>query len=310
MTTLRTSVQDYLTMRRGLGFKLRDAGVGLLDFVAFMERRRAPRITTDVALEWATKSKSAQPAAWARRLSFVRGFAHYRSAFDPRTQIPPASLLPYRPQRARPHIYTEQEIERLLTAARSLPPADGLRGWTYYALLGLLSVSGLRISEALNLRLTDLDLRESVLTIENTKFGKSRLVPLHPSTLNVLSDYLRRRDRFFARRPASHLFVSSTGNRLDLGAVHRTFYALSRQIGLRGPSASHGPRLHDFRHRFAVQTLLNWYRGGQEIQTRLPILSTYLGHVRVSDTYWYLSAHPELLGQAVDRLERYWEGTS
>jgi integrase/recombinase XerD len=284
MTTLRTSVQDYLTMRRGLGFKLRDAGVGLLDFVAFMERRRAPRITTDVALEWATKSKSAQPAAWARRLSFVRGFAHYRSAFDPRTQIPPASLLPYRPQRARPHIYTEQEIERLLTAARSLPPADGLRGWTYYALLGLLSVSGLRISEALNLRLTDLDLRESVLTIENTKFGKSRLVPLHPSTLNVLSDYLRRRDRFFARRPASHLFVSSTGNRLDLGAVHRTFYALSRQIGLRGPSASHGPRLHDFRHRFAVQTLLNWYRGGQEIQTRLPILSTYLGHVRVSDT--------------------------
>jgi integrase/recombinase XerD len=99
-------------------------------------------------------------------------------------------------------------------------------------------------------------------------------------------------------------------NRLDLGDVHRTFYALSRQIGLRGPSASHGPRLHDFRHRFAVQTLLHWYRGGHEIETRLPILSTYLGHVRVSDTYWYLSAHPELLGQAVDRLERHWEGAS
>ncbi len=310
MTTLRTSVQDYLTMRRGLGFKLHDAGVGLLDFVAFMERRRAARITMDLALEWATKSKSAQPAAWARRLSFVRGFARYRSAFDPRTQIPPASLLPYRPQRARPYIYTEQEIERLLTAARSLRPVSGLRGWTYYALFGLLSVSGLRISEALNLKLTDLDLRESVLTIENTKFGKSRLVPLHASTLNVLSDYLRRRKRFLAGRPASHLFVSSTGNRLDLGAVHRTFYALSRQIGLRGPSASHGPRLHDFRHRFAVQTLLNWYRGRQEIETRLPILSTYLGHVHVSDTYWYLSAHPELLGQAVNRLERYWEGAS
>ncbi len=294
MTTLRTSVQDYLTMRRGLGFKLHDAGVGLLDFVAFMERRRAARITMDLALEWATKSKAAQPAAWARRLSFVRGFARYRSAIDPRTQIPPASLLPYRPQRARPYIYTEQEIERLLTAARSLRPVSGLRGWTYYALFGLLSVSGLRISEALNLKLTDLDLRES----------------LHASTLNVLSDYLRRRKRFLAGRPASHLFVSSTGNRLDLGAVHRTFYALSRQIGLRGPSASHGPRLHDFRHRFAVQTLLNWYRGRQEIETRLPILSTYLGHVHVSDTYWYLSAHPELLGQAVNRLERYWEGAS
>ena len=310
MTTLRASVQDYLAMRRGLGFKLHDAGMGLLDFVAFMERRHAPRITTDLALEWAIKSKSAQPAAWARRLSFVRGFARYRSAFDPRTQIPPASLLPYRPQRARPYIYTEQEIERLLTAARSLPPVGGLRGWTYYCLFGLLSISGLRISEALNLKLTDLDLQENVLTIQNTKFGKSRLVPLHPSTLNVLSDHLQRRNRFLAGRAASHLFVSSTGNRLDLGDVHRTFYALSRQIGLRDPSASHGPRLHDFRHRFAMQTLLHWYRGGQEIETRLPILSTYLGHVRVSDTYWYLSAHPELLGQAVDRLERHWEGAS
>lgn len=310
MTTLRTSVQDYLAMRRGLGFELHDAGVGLLDFVAFMERRHAPRITTDLALEWATKSKSAQPAAWARRLSFVRGFARYRRAFDPPTQIPPASLLPYRPQRARPYIYTEQEIERLLTAARSLPPAGGLRGWTYYCLFGLLSVSGLRISEALNLKLSDLDLQENVLTIQNTKFGKSRLVPLHPSTLNVLNDHLQRRNCFLAGRPASHLFVSSTGNRLDLGDVHRTFYVLSRQIGLRGPSASHGPRLHDFRHRFAVQTLLHWYRGGHEIETRLPILSTYLGHVRVSDTYWYLSAHPELLGQAVDRLERHWEGAS
>lgn len=308
MNTLRASVQDYLAMRRGLGFKLHDAGVGLLKFVSFMEYKHASHITTELALDWAKKPKSARPAEWARRLSFVRGFARYRSAIDSRTQIPPAGLLPYRPQRARPYIYTEQEIERLLTAARSLPPAGGLRGWKYYCLFGLLSVSGLRISEALNLKLADIDLHENVLTIQKTKFGKSRLVPLHPSTQNALTDYLQRRNRSLAGRPASHLFVSGTGNRLDISDVHRTFYILSRQIGLRGPSASHGPRLHDFRHRFALQALLHWYRCGQEIEPRLPILSTYLGHVHVSDTYWYLSAYPELMGQAVDRLERHWEG--
>lgn len=308
MTTLRTSVQDYLEMRRGLGFKLREAGVGLLDFVTFMERKRAAHITTEVALEWAQKPKTALPAEWARRLSFVRGFARYRSAIDPRTQIPPNGLLPYRPQRARPYIYTEQEIEGLLAAARSLPPAGGLRGWKYHCLFGLLSVTGLRIGEALNLKLDDIDLHKNVLTIHKTKFGKSRLVPVHPSTQKVLVNYLRRRKRFLAGRASSCVFVSGTGNRLDIGDVHRTFYFLSRQIGLRGPSASHGPRLHDFRHRFAVQTLLRWYRCGLEIEPRLPILSTYLGHVHVSDTYWYLTAFPELMGQAVDRLERHWEG--
>jgi integrase len=152
-------------MRRGLGFKLHDAGVGLLNFVSFMERRHACRITTRLALEWALKSKSVLPAEWARRLSFVRGFARYRSAFDARTQIPPSGLLPYRPKRARPYFYTNEEIERLLAAAQDLPPAGGLKGHKYYCLFGLLSVSGLRISEALNLKLEDVDLHEGVLTI-------------------------------------------------------------------------------------------------------------------------------------------------
>ena len=215
-------------------------------------------------------------------------------------------LLPYRYQRTRPYIYCDQEIERLLAAARAL--AGGLRGWIYHCLFGLLSVSGLRISEALNLKLDDIDLRENVLTIRKTKFGKSRLVPLHPSTRKVLHRYLRQRSRFLAGGPASHLFVSGTGNRLSACEVRRTFCTLSRQIGLRGASASHGPRLHDFRHSFAVKTLLHWYRSGLEIEVRLPILSTYLGHVCPSHTYWYLSAVPELMGQAVHRLERHWEG--
>jgi integrase/recombinase XerD len=309
MTTLRTSLRDYLAMRRGLGFKLRDAGASLLDFVSFMEAKRTSRITTRLALEWAQKSKSTLPMDWARRLSFVRGFARHLKAIDNRSEIPPTGLLPYRPTRARPYIYTEQQIEQLLAVALTLSPAGGLRRWTYHCLLGLFSVTGLRLGEALNLKLDDVDLRDNILTIHGAKYGKSRLVPIHPSTQKVLVNYLRRRKRFLAERDSPYLFVSRTGNRLDTGDVHRTFYFLSRQLGLRAPSASHGPRLHDFRHRFAVQTLLRWYRSGVEVEPRLPVLSTYLGHVRVSDTYWYLSACPELMGQAVNRLEQRWEGS-
>jgi integrase len=305
MTRLRASLQDYLKMRRGLGFKLYAAGIGLLDFVTFMERKRASRITTKLALEWAQKPKTVLPSEWARRLSFVRGFARYQSAVDARTEIPPKSLLPYRPQRARPYIYTEREIERLLAAARSLPPAGGLRSWKYHFLLGLLSVTGLRLGEALNLKLDDIDLRNNVLTIEKTKFGKSRLVPIHPTTRKVLVKYLQRRKNFLKGHLFLFVWLTGTGWTSD---VHRTFYVLSRQIGLRGPTASRGPRLHDFRHRFSVQSLLNWYQHGVEIEPRLPILSTYLGHVHVSDTYWYLTAFPGLMGQAVKRLEKHWEG--
>jgi integrase len=172
----------------------------------------------------------------------------------------------------------------------------------------LLSVTGLRLGEALNLKLDDIDLRNNVLTIDNAKFGKSRLVPIHPSTQKVLAKYLQQRVRLLGGCASPYLFTSGTGNRLDKADVHRTFYVLSRQIGLRGPTASRGPRLHDFRHRFAVQTLLNWYRCGLQIEQLLPTLSTYLGHVHVSDTYWYLTAFPELMGQAVERLEKHWEG--
>jgi integrase/recombinase XerD len=185
-----------------------------------------------------------------------------------------------------------------------------LRPWTYHALLGLLAVTGLRISEALGLTLEDVDLRTGVLTVHGTKFGKSRLVPLHASTQQVLTAYTVRRGAVLAGRHAIAFFVSRRGTRLDGATVRRTFYTLSRQIGLRGPSASHGPRLHDFRHRFAVQTLVQWYRAGAEVGPRLPILSTYLGHVQVRDTYWYLTACPELMGFAVQRLEQRWEGRS
>lgn len=311
MTTLRIAVREYVRTRRDLGFKLREAGKGLLDFVTFMEQHRAPYITQALALAWAQQPSNVQPAWWARRLSFVRGFAHYRSATDPRTEIPPDSLLPYSPKRARPYLYSEQEIRSLLRAALSMPcryERGELRPWVYYCLLGLLSVSGLRLGEARNLEVQDVDLEAAVLTIRCAKFGKTRLVPLHPSTCKVLADYIDRRNRHWGQRPvSSYLFVSSSGNRLDSADIHRTFYALSRQVGLRGPSDSHGPRLHDMRHRFATHTLVHWYRSNQDPERKLPLLSAYLGHVHVADTQWYLSGSPELMREAMRRLEQRWE---
>jgi integrase len=309
VSSWRKRVEEYVELRRSLGFKLLDANVGLIRFASFLQQRRAAHITIPLAMEWAQQDKSARPAEWARRLSFVRGFARHWSAHDSQTEIPPSGLLPHRPGRARPYLYSNDEVQKLLQAARQLPSTHGLRGLTYSSLLGLLAVAGLRISEARNLQTEDVDLKEGVLTIRGAKFGKSRLVPIHPSTCKVLSDYASRRDRFLSKRPAT-FFVSGRGTRLDGGEIRRTFYFLSRQIGLRGPSDSHGPRLHDFRHRFAVETLIRWYRSGQDVERRLPVLSTYLGHVHVADTYWYLSACPELMGLAVKRFEDYWEKQS
>jgi len=312
MKTLREAVRTYLDMRRGLGFKLREAGTALTDFVTFLEQHHVSYITQALALDWAQQPSHTQPAHWAQRLSFVRGFARYRSATDPRTQIPPQGLLPFQPKRARPFLYSDNNIRNLLRAALRMEcryERGKLRPWVYYCLFGLLSVSGLRLGEACNLELQDVDLKAAVLTIRGAKFGKDRLVPLHRSTCAVLAKYTAKRLRHWeGRAVSSYLFVSSWGNRLDTGDVHRTFYMLSRQIGLRGPSDKHGPRIHDFRHRFATMTLLRWYRADKDVERRLPFLSAYLGHVHVSDTYWYLSAWPELMQQAMSRLEQCWEG--
>jgi integrase/recombinase XerD len=308
MKTLRQAVGDYLSLRRSLGFKLITHERYLREFVSFLQKKRTPRISTQLALQFATQPRHQRPAEWAARLSVVRGFARYRSGDDLSTEIPPLGLLPYRPRRARPYLYSEEEIRQLLKAAQNLPATYSLKPWTYHCLFGLLAVTGMRVSEALNLQVKDVDWTEGVLTIHGTKFGKSRLVPLHASTRRVLSAYAMRRDHYFAGKSFSHFFVSSRGTRLDGGHVRRTFYKLSRQIGLRDASASHGPRLHDFRHRFAVETLVRWYRKDEDVERRLPILSTYLGHAHVTDTYWYLTSTPELLGAAGKRMEKRWGG--
>jgi integrase/recombinase XerD len=311
MNALRQAVQDYLDLRRSLGFKLREESTALPNFVAFMEQHRASYITQSLALAWARQPANVQPDRWAQRMSWLRGFARYRSATDPRTEIPAPGLLPFRPKRARPYLYSADEIRSLLQAALQMPyhyERGALLPWTYHCLFGLLSVTGMRLGEARNLELQDVDLTEAILTIRGAKLGKTRLIPLHASTCNVLADYITRREHHWAGRPVSScLFVSSWGNRMDPSEIHRTFYALSRQIGLRGASDSRGPRLHDMRHVFATNTLVRWYKSGDDPERRLPILSAYLGHAHVADTQWYLSGSPELMREAMRRLEQLWE---
>ena len=307
MKTLPDAIEDYIGLRRSLGFKLKDAAIGLRDFAAFLEQKGATHITTNLARKWAMQKSHILPAVWAMRLSWVRVFARHWSATDPRTEVPPAGLLPFRPQRAHPYLYSDQEIQQLLDATQNLPSMNGLRPWTYRCLLGLLAVSGLRLGEVQRLACKDVDLKEGLLVIRQTKFNKTRLIPLHPSTQEALRAYAQRRDQLIEHPTSPCFFLNEYGRCLDKSAIHRTFYRLSRQIGIRGPTDHNGPRLHDFRQRFAVTTLIQWYRAGEDVQQRLPILSTYLGHAQTADTYWYLSIHPELMGLATARLEQRWE---
>lgn len=304
MSELHAALEEYLSVRRALGVKLRLAGRLLKSFVDFAEREGASVITTDLALRWSTRPADVQPAQWANRLGIVRRFARYRNATDPRTEVPPPDLLPFRFQRPMPYLYSDEEVSRLLKAARQLPPATGLRPHTYATLFGLYAATGMRTNEPLHLDREDVDLVQGVLTVRGTKFGKSRYVPIHPSTQQALQNYAERRDALCPHSQAPSFFVAEHGTRLTESSVRWTFVKLSRQIGLRGPDDSHGPRLHDFRHRFAVNTLLQWYRGGHDVERHLPALATYLGHTHVTDTYWYLTAVPELLNLAALRLEQ------
>ena len=307
MNQLGQAAKEYLQLRRQLGFKLRTYDWYLTQFVHFMKRQRATRITTKLAVRWATCLPQKTAAEQARRLSIVRGFAKYCSGLDPLTEIPPRGLLRGRAKRAQPYIYTDDEISRLLSAARRLPTtvpySPGLRGATYETLIGLLVVTGMRISEALRLDRDDINWTEGLLTIRETKWCKSRLVPLHHTTMSALRGYTRRRDTVCRKPKTASFFVDERWQRLGYYGVRATFVRLSREIGLRGRHDSRGPRMHDFRHRRAVCALIEWYREDADVEQLLPILSTYLGHVKVSDTYWYLTAVPELLQLAMDRVE-------
>ena len=305
MSTLRDDLRKYLELRRNLGFKLQDVGNVLRSFVAFAEREGAAYITTDLAIRWTKESPPVQPTTLAARLGMVRRFAVWLSATDRRTEVPPPGLLPHRYRRRRPYIYSDAEIDKLVQAASRLPSPRGLNGHTYSTIFGLLSVTGMRVSEAVTLDREDVNLEEGILTIRRTKFGKSRLLPLHDSTRRVLIDYAQ--SERTGCSPACHSGLLPLGTRRSCDRRDRGYWfaRVSCEIGLRSPGRrhGHGPRLHDMRHRFAACVLVDWYRRGIDVERELPKLATYLGHAHVNDTYWYIEAIPELLELATQRLE-------
>ena len=307
MSDLRDALEKYLAIRRALGFDLSSLERVLKGFVGYMEQQGEPFITTKLAVDWATQPKGGDQAYLAQRLANVRRFAAWRRATDPRTEVPPAQLLPYHYRRQHPHIYTDDEIQRLMRAARELKPTRGLRGDTYATVFGLLVVTGLRISEVVALDRANVDLENGILTIRRAKFGKSRMVPIHESTRDALKRYAEKRDELIPVTITQAFFISDERRtRITNWSTRYNFCRASRDAGLRAPVEGHrhghGPRIHDMRHRFAVQTMINWYSAGLDVAREIPKLSTYLGHVHINDTYWYFEAVPELLQLATDRL--------
>jgi len=310
VNSLREAVDNFLEMRRVMGFKVYVPGLMLRDFASFLEREGVAHITTELALRWAKQPKDSKPSHWQNRLGVVRGFARHMSAFDSRTEIPPPWILPPGSRRRTPHIYSDEEIMSLIEAAERLSPATVLRRRTCSTLIGLLAATGMRLGEACALERKDVDLDQGILTIRKAKFGKSRLVPVHTSTRSALERYAHRRDLNSKKINTPHFFVSDKGMRMSEESVWTAFVRVSNQIGLRNNSEGRRPRLHDLRHTFAVKTLVRWYREGLDVERRIPILSTYLGHARMHHTYWYFSATPELLGAACERLAKSMEDRS
>jgi integrase len=306
MNALRQALADYLAVRRALGYRLARAEKLLAQFLAFVEDRSEEHLTIEAALAWATAPVGADPSWMSRRLSDVRRFAIHLRGIDPATQVPPADILPGRTRRATPYLYSAEEISALLAATATLRGSH--RQATYRTLIGLLAVTGMRVGEAIGLDRDDFDAIGGVLTIRYGKFGKSRELPLHPSTVAALDDYLGRADRPRHVPNVPALLLSPTGTRLLYVNVQNTFQRLVRHCGITPRSTACRPRLHDLRHGFAVNTILDAYRDGDDPGARLAILSTYLGHINPIHTYWYLSASPELLKLAGDRLERHLGG--
>ena len=300
MSRLGRQVEQYIQLRRALGYKLEREGRLLPDFATFLEGTGVTHITSELALRWATMPASATPRWWAYRLSMVRRFAQYVHAFDARNEVPPRDLLPSaKTRRLTPYVYSEDDVLALMEATHIL---SGLMAHTYATLTGLLAATGMRIGEALALDRTDIDWQTGILVVRHAKFGKSRQLPLHPTTVQALLAYNDERDRCLPRRHSQALLLSLAGTRLLYKNVHFTFLRLLREAGL-AERCPRRPRIHDLRHTFTIKALLRWYQEGADVASHLPALSTYLGHVNPSHTYWYLTATPELLQLAAGRLE-------
>lgn len=305
MSTLRENVTSYLATRRAMGFKVEGLSKLLLSFTAFCEARGATRVQNDLAMEWATAriKVPVSDALLARRMDAVRIFARYHHALDPATQVPPEAVCSRRYRPREPNVLSEAEVLALLKAAGTLSPQ--FKAVTWRTLIGLLAATGMRPGEACRLTVSDVDLANGVIQVLETKFGKSRLVFIHPTTATVLGHYLQvRRDQAgTAARACPAVFLNSRHGAISPDGLGTTFRQVAAVAGITTKPGHRPPRLHDLRHTFAVTTMLDWYRGGHDVQARLPLLSTWLGHADPASTYWYLHAVPELLACAARRLD-------
>lgn len=297
---LRQITGEYLAVRRALGFRLERAGRLLDQFCDHMADTGQTRISVEAALEWASLQGSGPGSNWpAQRLSVVRGLARWAHSHDPGHELIPTDVLPTRVLRATPYLYSAGDVQALIAATATL--RKPLRRATYATLIGLLSVTGMRLSEVVNLDRADIDPQAGTVQIRNTKFGKSRQVIAHPTTTAALTGYQRLRDRLAPPTGTPALLVSTAGTRLLTWNVGSTFRRLVAVAGLE-PRAAARPRIHDLRHSFAVNAMRDAYADGRDGQARLALISTWLGHAHPRDTYWYLSASPELMALAADRL--------
>jgi integrase/recombinase XerD len=299
MSELRRHAEDYLRLRRLLGFKLTLHGRLLPQFVDYLEAAGATTVSTALAVSFAQLPQGVHPVVWAQRLSMVRGFARYLQAIDPATEVPPHDVFAARYQRPTPYLWQEAEVLDLMAAARQLRPP--LCALTYECFFGLLWSSGMRTGETVGLQRGDVDLSEGVITVREAKLGRSRLVPLQESCTDALACYAAGRDRLCPQPSSQAFFVSSCGTTLVPQVVLQVFHRLAVKTGLR--TSTKRPRVHDLRHSFAVRVLISVYRSGIDVETRMLALSTYLGHVNPVSSYWYLSASPELVELVAERLD-------
>ena len=305
--SMQSLVQEYLDHRRRLGFALTISGAQLMAFASFADRvgHHGP-LTSEIIFAWAQgEATRATPITWARRLEIIRPFAKHRAQAEAGTEVPDTDVFGRAHRRLTPHIYTEAEIADLLAAARRLSPQETLRPATYEAFFGLIAATGLRLSEALQLRYADLDMDRGHLTVRQTKFCKSRLLPLHPTVTEALAQYVVLRRRYFPLVPDAHLFVSAAGAGMAARTVHNVFARIRSELGWVARGNHPAPRIHDLRHTFICRRVMLWHEHGANIDNAMLALSTYVGHAKVSDTYWYLTGVPELMAVAGRRFEHF-----
>jgi site-specific recombinase XerD len=298
MSALSRHVEEYLRLRRALGFKLERAGLLLPQLVAYLEAAGTATLTSELAIAWARLPRHTRPNYWAQRLAVARGFARYLQTIDPATEVPPSGVFPTRRHRPTPYLWSQEEIAGLIEGAGALRPR--LRAATHEALFGLLATTGMRVGEAIGLERDDVDLGAGVITIRHAKFDRARLVPLHTTVSEALSRYASERDRLCPQPRSRAFFLSGVGTTLNRQGVAQVLRKITTQTGIR--TATVHPRAHDLRHSFAVNTLIRWQRSGVAVDEHIGVLSTYLGHIAPADTYWYLSAVPELMALAAERL--------